>query len=163
MIISELRYKAIGVIHSPFKRVKGTPIQPEGGRSVEGTVEIFPPYVEGLRDLDNFSHIILLYHFHLVGEYKLLVKPFMDNRIHGVFATRAPSRPNPIGLSVVSLLGVEGNVVYVRGVDIVDKTPLIDIKPFVPQFDTWDNVRRIGWLERNVHKLPESRDDERFL
>ncbi len=156
-------YKPIGIIYTPFKEAKGTPIQPEGARDVKGRLELFSKYVDGVKDLEGFSHIILIYHFHLVNKYKLLVKPFMDNVLHGVFATRAPSRPNPIGISVVSLLSIEENILHVRGIDVVDGTPLLDIKPFVPQFDIWERVERIGWLDTNVHKLPESRDDERFI
>ncbi len=159
----EVRYKSIGVIHTPFKRPIGTPIQPEAARTIEGTVEVFPEYTEGLKDIEGFSHIILLYHFHLAGRYKLVVTPFMDDNSHGVFATRAPSRPNPIGLSVVSLLRVEKNLLYIKAVDIVDGTPLLDIKPFVPRFDVWDRVTGIGWLKANVNRLPDTRDDERFV
>lgn len=124
-------------------------------------MEVFPEYAPGLSDLEGFSHVILIYHFHLASAPRLRVRPFMDGREHGVFATRAPARPNPIGLSVVRLLKVEGNVLYVADVDIVDGTPLLDIKPYVPQFDSAQNVR-IGWLEGNVRKLPYARDDGRF-
>lgn len=124
-------------------------------------MEVFPEYAPGLSDLEGFSHVILIYHFHLASAPRLRVRPFMDGREHGVFATRAPARPNPIGLSVVRLLKVEGNVLYVAEVDVVDGTPLLDIKPYVPQFDSAQNVR-IGWLEGNVCKLPYARDDGRF-
>lgn len=154
-------YKPIGLIRTPFKEPRGTPIQPPAAGGVEGTVEVFPEYAPGLSDLEGFSHVILIYHFHLVSAPRLRVRPFMDGREHGVFATRAPARPNPIGLSVVRLLKVEGNVLYVADVDIVDGTPLLDIKPYVPQFDSAQNVR-IGWLEGNVRKLPYARDDGRF-
>ncbi len=159
---NEIKYKPIGVIRSPFKKPKGTPIQPTAATGVEGTVEVFPEYVEGLKDLEGFSHIILLYHFHLSGKPSMRVKPFLDDREHGVFATRAPSRPNPIGFSVVRLLAVEGNKLRIQDVDIVDGTPLLDIKPYVPEFDTRD-VERIGWLEENLGKLPSSKDDGRFV
>ncbi len=159
----EIKYSPIGIIHTPFKEANGTPIQPEGARDIEARVEIYPQYTEGLKDIEGFSHIILIYHFHLVNNPRLMVKPFMDDKPHGIFATRAPSRPNPIGISVVSLLQVKDDFLYVRGVDIIDGTPLLDIKPFVPQFDVWERVSRIGWLKRNVYKLPESRDDERFI
>ena len=97
--MDEIRYRPIGVIRSPFKNLEGTPIQPAGARGIAGTVEVFPEYVEGLKDIDGFSHIILLYHFHLSKGASLRVKPFMDNCEHGIFAIRGPSRPNPIGLS----------------------------------------------------------------
>ncbi|HEX68506.1 MAG TPA: tRNA (N6-threonylcarbamoyladenosine(37)-N6)-methyltransferase TrmO [bacterium] len=157
-----LVYKPIGIIYSPFKEPKGTPIQPAGAKGVKGRVEVFPEYAEGLKDIEGFSHIILIYHFHRVKGYKLRVKPFMDDNFHGVFATRAPARPNPIGISVVKLLKVEGNILYVEDLDIVDGTPLLDIKPYVPEFDKREGIK-IGWLEKNVHKLSQSRDDERFV
>ncbi len=155
-------YKPIGVIHSPFKEVKGTPIQPAAAEGVRGTVEVFPEYADGLKNLEGFSHIILVYHFHLAKPGALRVRPYMDKEERGVFATRAPSRPNPIGISVVRLLKVEGNVLHVEDLDIVDGTPLLDIKPYVPQFDVRP-VERIGWLEKRVRKLAEARDDGRFL
>jgi len=157
-----LVYKPIGIIYSPFKEPRGTPIQPAGAKGVKGRVEVFPEYAEGLKDIEGFSHIILIYHFHRVKGYKLRVKPFMDDNFHGVFATRAPARPNPIGISVVKLLKVEGNILYVEDLDIVDGTPLLDIKPYVPEFDKREGIK-IGWLEKNVHKLSQSRDDERFV
>jgi len=160
--IKEIRYKPIGIIHTPFKEPVGTPIQPSAAKGVEGTVIVFPEYVEGLEDLENFSHIILVYHFHLSKGYSLKVTPYMDTRSHGVFSTRAPSRPNPIGISTVRLLRIEENILYVKDVDIVDGTPLLDIKPYVPDFDVY-NAFKIGWLENNVEKLPEARDDGRFL
>ncbi|WP_153012582.1 tRNA (N6-threonylcarbamoyladenosine(37)-N6)-methyltransferase TrmO [Pyrococcus kukulkanii] len=157
----EIRYKPVGIIRTPFKVPKGVPIQPSAARGVRGEVIVFPEYTEGLKDLDGFSHIILIYHFHLAKPGSLLVKPYMHDEYHGVFATRAPSRPNPIGISVVRLLRIEGNVLHVEDVDIVDGTPLLDIKPYVPEFDV-RKVERIGWLEKNVHKLPYIRDDGRF-
>lgn len=159
--MTEIKYNPIGVIHSPFKTQKGTPIQPGGAQGINGTVDVFPQYLEGLKDLQGFSHIILIYHFHLSGEAHLTVKPYMDTESHGVFAMRGPSRPNSIGISVVRLVEVEGQTLHIQDVDIVDGTPLLDIKPYVPEFDIRD-VERIGWLEKNVHKLPESKDDGRF-
>jgi tRNA-Thr(GGU) m(6)t(6)A37 methyltransferase TsaA len=159
--MKEIKYKPIGVIHSPFREPKGTPIQPAGAEGINGTVEIFPEYTEGLKDIEGFSHIILLYHFHLSKGPELIVKPYMDNAAHGVFAMRGPSRPNPIGISVVRLASVEGNVLHIQDVDIVDGTPLLDIKPYVPKFDI-RQVKRIGWLESKVYKLSQSKDDGRF-
>jgi len=157
-----LNYKPIGVIHSPFKEPKGTPIQPAGAQGIVGTVEVFPEYAEGLKDVAGFSHIILIYHFHLSKRSSLKVKPYMDNEVHGVFAMRGPSRPNPIGISIVRLIGIEQNILQIRDVDIVDGTPLLDIKPYVPEFDARE-VEKIGWLESNVHKLSTSKDDGRFV
>ena len=160
-MIDEIKYKPIGIIHSPFKELKGTPIQPTAAKGIKGTVGIFPEYAEGLKDIEGFSHIILIFYFHMSKNTLLKVKPYMDNRLRGVFSTRAPSRPNPIGLSVVRLVGVEGTTLYIRDVDIVDGTPLLDIKPYVPDFDIRE-VDKIGWLKENIHKLSSSKDDGRF-
>ena len=159
--MEKINYVPIGIIHSSFKEPKGTPIQSSATKGVDGTVEVFPEYTEGLKDLEDFSHIILIYHFHLSKEPLLKVKPFMDNQMHGVFSTRAPSRPNPIGISIVRLVKIKGNILYIKDADIVDGTPLLDIKPYVPEFDT-RKVEKIGWLERNIHKLSTSKDDGRF-
>ena len=160
--MNEIRYKPIGIIHSPFKQPRGTPIQPAGARDIEGTVEIAPEYVDGLKDIEGFSHIILIYHFHLSKGYSLAVKPYMDDQSRGLFATRAPSRPNPIGISMVRLVRVDGNILLIRDVDIVDGTPLLDIKPYVPEFDT-PEVEKTGWLEETVNKLSRAKDDGRFV
>jgi len=160
--MNDIKYIQIGIIHSPFKEPKGTPIQPKAGHGIDGTVEVFQEYTEGLKDIDGFSHIILLYHFHLSKESSLKVKPFMDDQIHGIFSTRAPSRPNPIGISVVQLVKIEGNILHVKDLDIVDGTPLLDIKPYVREFDIRD-VEKKGWLEKNVRKLSTSKDDGRFI
>jgi tRNA-Thr(GGU) m(6)t(6)A37 methyltransferase TsaA len=157
----EIKYEPIGIIHSPFKEPKGTPIQATSAKGITGTVEVFPEYVEGLRDLEGFSHILLIYHFHLSKKSSLTVRPFMDDKVHGVFAIRGPSRPNPIGISAVRLVRIEENILYIQDVDAVEGTPLLDIKPYVPEFDVRD-VEKIGWLEKNVHRLSTSRDDGRF-
>ena len=149
------------MVHSPFKKPEGTPIQPSAASQDEGRVEVFPEYAAGLKDLDGFSHIILLYDFHLSKEASLEVKPFLDDQPRGVFATRAPTRPNPIGISVVHLVKIEGNILHVRGLDILDGTPLLDIKPYVPEFDV-RGVESIGWLESRIRRLAASRDDGRF-
>jgi tRNA-Thr(GGU) m(6)t(6)A37 methyltransferase TsaA len=157
----EITYKPIGIIHSEFKEPKGVPIQPTAAESIEGTIEIFSEYVKGLQDLENFSHIILIYQFHLSDGFSLKVTPYMDKELRGVFATRAPHRPNQIGLSIVHLIKIEGNTLHIRDVDIVDKTPLLDIKPYVPEFDH-RKVSKIGWLKSNIHKLPQTKGDGRF-
>ena len=159
--MTEIRYKPIGIIHSPFKEPHGTPIQTASARDIDGTVDIFPEYVEGLKDIKGFSHILLIYLFHLSKGWTLKVKPYMDNELRGVFATRAPARPNPIGISIVRLVRVEGEKLYIRDVDMVDGTPLLDIKPYVPEFDV-RKVDRTGWLTKEVHKLRKTRDDGRF-
>jgi tRNA-Thr(GGU) m(6)t(6)A37 methyltransferase TsaA len=156
-----ITYKPIGIIHTPFTKLDGMPIQPTGAAGVKGTVEVFPEYAEGLGDLDGFSHIMLLYHFHKVRAAKLTVVPFLDTEPHGVFATRAPRRPNPIGLSVVRLVGVECNVLSIENVDMLDGTPLRDIKPFVPDLDQ-GAVDRIGWLEGAAKKARARGSDGRF-
>lgn len=135
------------------------PIQPAGAKGVAGAIEIEPEYCDGLSDLHEFSHIILIYHFHRSSGYSLRVKPFMDDELHGVFATRAPKRPNPIGISVVKLVKVEGCNLFIEDVDIVDGTPLLDIKPYVPEFDDI-KVERIGWLSQKAGKVYEAKADE---
>ena len=159
--MNEIRYKPIGVIHSPFKDVQGMPIQPTGAMGIAGTIEIEPEYCDGLKDIEGFSHIVLIYHFHLSDGYSLLVKPFMDDSLRGVFSTRAPRRPNPVGISLVRLVKVEGSTLHIENVDIVDGTPLLDIKPYVPEFDVQKNVR-IGWLSDKADKANEIKADGRF-
>ena len=159
--MDQISYRPIGIVHSPFKGPKGTPIQPSGATGVKATIEIFPQYVEGLQDLEAFSHIILLYHFHLSKSYKLKVRPFLDDAEHGVFSTRAPARPNPIGMSVVRLVRIENAAIYIQEIDIIDQTPLLDIKPFVPDFDT-RNAERIGWLAKKAANAEKITDDGRF-
>jgi tRNA-Thr(GGU) m(6)t(6)A37 methyltransferase TsaA len=158
----EIRLRPIGVIHSPFTSPRGTPIQSAAGSDVEATVEVFPEYAEGLQDLEGFSHILLLFHCHRAGPYNLTLFPFMDTVERGLFATRAPSRPNPIGFSVVRLVSRVGNMLKIREVDILDGTPLLDIKPFVEDFDVRRNTRR-GWLESRIERLHSTRDDSRFV
>jgi tRNA-Thr(GGU) m(6)t(6)A37 methyltransferase TsaA len=156
-----IAYMPIGVIHSPFNNIEGMPIQPAGAKGIAGTVEIEHEYCDGLKDIEGFSHIILLYHFHLSKGYSLEVRPFMDDKLHGVFATRAPNRPNPIGISVVKLVRVQHCTLHIEGVDIIDGTPLLDIKPFVPEFDVVE-VERIGWLSQKIAKIYEAKADKRF-
>jgi len=160
--MKEIIFKPIGIINSPFKGPKGTPIQPTGAKDVEGTVTVFPEYLEGLKDLDGFSHIILLYCFHLSKEFSLKVKPFLDDKLHGVFSTRASARPNPIGLSIVQLNKIENEKLFIQGVDIIDGTPLLDIKPYVQDFDHREKTTK-GWLDKNIKNLKSAKDDERFI
>lgn len=160
--MSEITYQPIGIIHTPHKEAEGTPIQPKGAKGITGKVEVYSEYEEGLKDLEGFSHIILLFHCHRSGNYSLRQKPYMDDEEHGVFAMRGPSRPNPIALSVVKLKAVQGNTLEIENVDIINGTPLLDIKPYVPEFDQ-NQVERIGWLGEKVQKLTDTRDDGRFL
>lgn len=157
----EVIYKPIGVIHSPFDSLEEMPIQPSSDESGSGIVEIFPDFVDGLRDVGGFSHIYLLYHLHRVRQAKLMVTPFLDKVPRGIFATRAPSRPNPIGLSLVELVRVEGNLIYVERIDMLNETPLLDIKPYVPEFERIHDVR-IGWLEQARGQVRTKKSDDRF-
>ena len=157
----EIIYRSIGTIYSPFKGVEGMPIQPIGAAGIKGTVEIYDKYAPGLKDIDGFSHIILIYHFHLSGTCKLETKPFLEEETHGIFAIRTPTRPNPIGISVVRLLGIKDNTLSIEDVDIVDGTPLLDIKPYVPDFD-YRKVQRTGWLSGRSQQAREHRSDNRF-
>ena len=134
----------IGIIHSPHQQASGTPVQSALAAGVKGTVEVFPEYAAGLRDLDGFERIWLVYWFDRAKPSQLVVTPYLDTTPHGLFATRAPCRPNPIGLSAVQLLEVRGNVLSVEGLDILDGTPLLDIKPYIPAFDAFE-AKRIGW------------------
>ena len=128
---------------------------------IDGKVEVFPEYADGLKDIEGFSHIILIFHFHLSGQSPLIIKPYLEDKEHGIFATRGPGRPNSIGISVVRLIEVKGNTLHVKGMDIIDGTPLLDIKPYVPEFDTRE-VTGIGWLTERVHRVAEVTDDGRF-
>ncbi len=159
--MQEIIYEPIGIVRTPFKKPEGTPIQASGSCGAKGTVELLPEYTAGLKDLEGFSHIILIYHFHLSKASRLLAEPFLDDKEHGIFAIRGPSRPNPIGISIVQLEKIKDNVLSLKDVDIVDGTPLLDIKPYVPEFDQRE-VSKIGWLEGKLNKLPDSRDDGRF-
>ena len=137
--------RPIGVIHSPFTEKKETPIQPSRSKAI-GRVELYPQFADGLQDIDGLSHLILLYVFHRASEYSLLVTPFLDDHTRGLFATRYPCRPNPIGLSTVRLLSRDANVLVIEGVDVLDGTPLLDVKPYMPEFDIRQDVSA-GWYE----------------
>jgi len=158
----QIIYRPIGTIHSLFKEAKKMPIQPAAAKGIKGTVDIKPEFKNGLKDLDGFSHIILLYHLHLSRGFSLEVVPFLDDKLRGVFATRAPRRPNAIGLSIVRLVDIEENRLYIQNVDVVDGTPLLDIKPYVPEFDD-HKAERIGWLSDKIDKMREIKADERFI
>ncbi len=151
----------IGVIHSPYQTVESMPIQPSGAAEVAGRVVIDSAFADGLEDTEGFSHLILLYCFHRSRGYELRVKPFLDDLHRGLFATRAPRRPNPIGISTVALIRRDGNILHIRGVDVLDGTPLLDIKPYVPAFDA-PHASRIGWLEGKAQQADRKRSDDRF-
>ena len=162
MTIGEVMYHFIGIVHSPYRETHGTPIQSSAAQDVKGTIELLPKYSEGLEDLEGFSHIILIYHFHLSKRYSLKVKPYLDDKLHGVFSTRAPSRPNSIGFSIVQLTKIEGNVLHIKDVDVVDGTPLLDIKPYVTEFDVREVLKK-GWLKGKVSNLLKVKGDGRFV
>lgn len=148
--LTEFSMRPIGVIRSPFTDKNQMPIQPSRSPAI-GQVEVAAEFAEGLQDMEGFSHLILLYVFHCSVGYTLRVKPFLDNRQRGLFATRYPCRPNPIGLSIVRLLERQVNTLIIAGVDVLDGTPLLDIKPYVPEFDAQTNVQT-GWYDQRSQK-----------
>jgi tRNA-Thr(GGU) m(6)t(6)A37 methyltransferase TsaA len=157
----EIVYRPIGIIHSPFHDLAEMPVQPGEDLRAPGTVEVFEEFEAGLKDLEGFSHIILIYHFHQVLGGRLLVTPFLDTQTRGVFATRAPTRPNPIGLSIVRLVSIQGNILSVDHLDTLDGTPLLDIKPYIPAIEPQEDIR-IGWIEEAGEKFNHKRSDDRF-
>lgn len=160
--MSEILYTPIGELRTPFSDPKGAPIQPRGSEDAQGRAELLPGLAPALADLAGFSHVILIYHCHRAGPFQPVVKPFLDPEAHGLFATRAPARPNPIGLSVVALEGVEGATLLLRGVDMLDHTPLLDLKPYVPGFDHPPGQVRTGWLQGRAGKADSAKADDRF-
>jgi tRNA-Thr(GGU) m(6)t(6)A37 methyltransferase TsaA len=158
---SEIAFKPIGIIHTPYEETAGMPIQPPGALGVMGTVEVFPEFSEGLQDIEGFSHIILVFHFDRSSDFKLKVKPFLEDNVHGVFAVRAPKRPNPIGISIVKLIKREDNILYIDNPDILNNTPLLDIKPYIPDFDAYPEAVA-GWQEKHKGKVRKHKSDDRF-
>lgn len=154
-------FQPIGVVRSPFSATEGMPIQAVAAAGVRGRIELDPALAEGLADLEGFSHLVLLYHLHRIGEPRLTVTPFLDTRTHGIFATRSPARPNAIGMSTVRLVEVSGTTLEIEDVDILDGTPLLDIKPYVPAFDDRAGART-GWFADRVAAVGETRADARF-
>lgn len=161
MAVEPIALHPIGVVRSAFIHPADTPIQAAGATGAKGSIEIHPEYAAGLADLAGFSHVIVIYHFHRMTKPQLTVVPFLDTDTHGVFATRAPARPNAIGLSVLRLLEVDGTRLQVEDLDMLDGTPVLDLKPFVPQFDHREGVR-IGWFEGKLGALQGRKADERF-
>jgi len=157
-----ITYNPIGIIHSPFKTPDNMPIQNTGAKGVKGTIELFRDYTAGLKDLEGFSHLILIYHLHLVNHSKLLVKPFMDTEERGIFSTRSPVRPNPIGLTTVKLIKISGNILFIEDLDMLDQTPLLDIKPYIPLNKNIENLN-LGWLKDKIHNFEKTKSDDRFV
>jgi len=153
-------YKPIGVIRSGHTNPEETPIQPVYAEGCRGQAEVFPEFAAGLRDLEGFSHIYLVYHMHKADRPRLTVKPFLQDVERGVFATRTPCRPNPIGLSIVKLLSREGNILHLEGVDILDGTPLLDIKPYTARFDRIEGTRS-GWQDEVDEETAQLRGNRR--
>jgi tRNA-Thr(GGU) m(6)t(6)A37 methyltransferase TsaA len=140
-----MKIKPIGIIHSPFKSRQETPIQPFRSKAV-GEIEVFKEYERGLDDIEGFSHLILIYQFHRSRGFSLKVKPLLDDRLRGLFSTRTPRRPNQIGLSVVNLIQRRENSLFVNGIDVIDGTPLLDIKPYLPDFNSGEEIKTC-WIE----------------
>ncbi len=155
-----IQYHPIGIISSPFKENVGVPRQAVGASDIKGTIEIFDEFSAGLKDLDGFSHIVVIFHLHKVKNPSIKACPPWDGKEHGVFATRSPYRPNPIGLSVVRLESIEQNILHILGVDMADGTPVLDIKPYVPDLNPTKDVR-IGWLTDKVEGMNKSKSGER--
>ena len=154
-------YQPLGWLRTPFSDIAEMPIQPSGARGVRGTIRIQDEFVPGLRDLDGFSHAICLYHLHQCTGYALEVMPFLDQATHGIFATRSPKRPNPIGLSVVRIVAVDGPCVHLENVDMLDGTPVLNIKPYVPTFDA-PAADCFGWLTETAARAAVTKSDGRF-
>ncbi|MBB3177505.1 tRNA (N6-threonylcarbamoyladenosine(37)-N6)-methyltransferase TrmO [Variovorax sp. Sphag1AA] len=153
--------RPIGIVHSRFTEVAGMPIQTAGAPDEPGRIEVLPEFAAGLKDIEGFEYLILLTHMHRASKELLEVVPFLDTETHGVFATRAPARPNRIGLSIVRLVSVEGCTLHFTGNDMLDETPVLDIKPYVPRFDA-RGTDRVGWFAARLDQLPKVRSDDRM-
>jgi tRNA (adenine37-N6)-methyltransferase len=158
--MSDIVFHPIGVIHSPFKEQKGTPIQSVLAGNAAGWIDVAPAFTAALRDLQHFERIWVLYHLDRTADFKPLVTPYLDTAEHGLFATRSPARPNPIGMSVLRVAAIVDERIDVAGIDILDGTPLLDIKPYVPDFDAF-RPSRAGWFDRVSTNKPEA--DARFV
>jgi tRNA (adenine37-N6)-methyltransferase len=160
--LEKIIYQPIGVIHTPFNTQENMPIQNTGAKGIKGIIEIFPEFEAGLKDVEGFSHLILLYHLNQIKHYSLQVIPFLDTIEHGIFATRSPIRPNPIGMTVVKLLELYGCMLTIEGIDMLNQTPLLDIKPYLPEVDALNDAR-IGWFEGRTEKFESYKSDNRFI
>jgi tRNA-Thr(GGU) m(6)t(6)A37 methyltransferase TsaA len=159
--MDEIRYQPIGVARTRYKSLEGMPLQPSAVRDERGLIHIHYEYAAGLKDLDGFSHIHVIAHMHQGKPGNLVGIPFLDDKPRGVFSTRSPRHPNPIGLSTVRLINVEETVLFVAGLDLLDRTPILDLKPYVPEFDQQD-ADRIGWLAQRAQNVHSTRADDRF-
>ena len=159
---NQITIKPIGTIYTPHKSETGMPIQPKGAIGIKGYIKIFKEFEDGLLDLNEYSHAYLIYFLHKIKGYKLQTIPFMDDEIHGIFATRSPKRPNPIGLSIVKIINIENNIINIENVDMLDGTPLLDIKPYVPEMDNFETEKN-GWLDKNHKKSEHLKSDDRFV
>jgi tRNA (adenine37-N6)-methyltransferase len=157
----KIELEPIGIIHSPFTDLEIMPVQPKGAANIEGTIHLNPAYSTGIKDLDGFSHIFLIYFFHKAEKTSLAVIPFLDTVERGVFSTRSPLRPNHIGISIVNMVNIEGNVIFVKGMDVLDGTPLLDIKPYVENFDSVKSSLS-GWMKASEDEVAKMRSDNRF-
>jgi tRNA (adenine37-N6)-methyltransferase len=159
----EVVFRPIGLIHTRFGEQNGTPIQAAMANDEQGSIEIFPEFQEGLSGLEQFSHLIVLYHLHQIKSWAVRVKPYLDEQEHGLFATRSPKRPNPIGISVVRLDRIAGGTLHFHGADMLDGTPVLDLKPYVPAFDHHP-ADRVGWIATATHRgKPLVVADSRFV
>ena len=156
-----IAFESIGLIRTPFTSLEGMPIQPKAAAGIKGKVILDKPFETGLADLDGFSHIILIYYLHKSVGFELKITPFLDKTPRGVFSTRAPKRPNAIGMSVVKLTNIEENILYIENVDMLDGTPLLDIKPYIPGFDTHETEKQ-GWIRDKTKDLTNIKSDKRF-
>ena len=161
----QINLQQIATIKSPFCSLENMPVQPRGAKDTYATIEFKKEFQEGLKDLDGFSHVYLIYYFHKIKEPKLQVIPFNDktNTLRGVFSTRTPMHPNSLGISVVELIGVEENIVTIKGIDILNGTPLIDIKPYIENFDKIDDTTKSGWMISSNEDVSTKRSDDRFI
>ena len=157
----EITLQPIGYLETPFNDIADMPIQPSVLADTRGKAVLDEKFMPGLKDLDGFSHIILLFLLHKISGYQLEVVPFMDTLPHGIFATRSPKRPNRIGMSIVRVESVVGNIVHFKGVDMLNGSPLLDIKPYYSYFDQQTQVRN-GWLEGKTLRPENLRSDKRF-
>jgi tRNA-Thr(GGU) m(6)t(6)A37 methyltransferase TsaA len=159
--VDGVTYQPIGVVRSPFTTLEGMPLQTVAAQGVRGSVEVEPIYTAGLKDLASFSHLILLTHLHQMSGYSLEVTPYLDDQPHGIFATRSPRRPNPIGLSVVRLIAIHDATLVIEDVDLLDGTPVLDLKPYAPAFDARE-TESIGWFAGRIERVHTTRSDKRF-